>query len=148
MRSRAIIALKLSPLLVPFIVIFTTGVFLTLLQSLGFFIPVPVEGKLLAAYATLFKGSWFYANLGFSLYCALVSAVLSVLLGTSLSYLIWRLPLWLQRVSVVSKIPLILPHIAVAFIILMFFSRTGYISSVLLRAGIIIPLSCFSWCQC
>jgi putative spermidine/putrescine transport system permease protein len=143
MRSRTLIALRLSPLLVPFIAIFTTGVFLTILQSLGFFIPVPVDGSIFAAYAALFKGSWFYVNLGFSLYCALVSAVLSVLLGTVFAYVIWRLPLWLQRVSVVSKIPLILPHIAVAFIVLMFFARTGYVSSVLIRIGIIDDASSF-----
>jgi putative spermidine/putrescine transport system permease protein len=137
MRLRYGILLKLSPLLLPFVVIFSTGVFLTILQSLGLSVPVPVEGRFFAAYRTIFKSAWFYTNLGFSLYCAFVSAVVSVALGTLFSYYIWRLPLKMQQFSVVSKIPLILPHIAVAFIILMFFSRTGYISAILNRAGII-----------
>jgi putative spermidine/putrescine transport system permease protein len=137
MRSRYAIVLKLSPLLVPFVVIFSTGVFLTVLQSLGLSVPVPVEGRFFAAYATIFKSVWFYTNLGFSLYCAFVSAVVAVALGTLFSYYILRLPLKIQQVSVVSKIPLILPHIAVAFIVLMFFSKTGYISSIMNRAGII-----------
>jgi putative spermidine/putrescine transport system permease protein len=137
MTSRSVIFLKLSPLLVPFTVIFTTGVFLTILQSLGLFMPIPFEGRLFSSYATLFRGSWFYVNLGFSLYCAFVSAVLSVVLGTFLSYVIWRLPPGMQELSVVSKIPLILPHIAVAFIVLMFFARTGYVSSLLNRLGMI-----------
>jgi len=137
MTSRSVILLKLSPLLVPFTVIFTTGVFLTILQSLGLFMPIPFEGRLFSSYAALFRGSWFYVNLGFSLYCAFVSAVLSVVLGTFLSYVIWRLPPGMQKLSVVSKVPLILPHIAVAFIVLMFFARTGYVSSVLNHLGMI-----------
>jgi putative spermidine/putrescine transport system permease protein len=137
MGSRSVIILKLSPLIIPFTVIFTTGVFLTILQSMGFFIPVPIEGRLFEAYVGLFSGSWFYVNLGFSLYCAFVSALISVGLGTFLSYYIWRLPVHLQQIAVLSKIPLILPHIAVAFIVLMFFSNTGYLSSVLNRAGLI-----------
>ena len=129
--ERRFILLKLSPLLVPFVFIFTTGILLTILQSLGFLLPIPVEGGIFSAYKALFGGLWFYQNFAFSFYCAFISAILSVSFGTLLAYSIWQLPLRMQNIGVLSKIPLILPHIAVAFIVLMFFSKTGYISSLL-----------------
>jgi len=131
------IVLKLSPLLVPFAVIFSTGIVMAILQSLGMFLPVSVEGEIFSAYRELFTGLWFYQNFGFSLYCAFVSACISVAVGTLLSYGIWRLPLGIQRLGVLTKIPLILPHIAVAFIVLMLFSKTGYISSIFYHMGLI-----------
>ncbi|KPJ88484.1 MAG: ABC transporter permease [Spirochaetes bacterium DG_61] len=137
MRDRAVVYLKLSPLLLPFAVIFSTGIFLAFLQSLGYFLPIPVQGGLFAAYRSLFRSLWFYQDFAFTLYCAFCSALLSVSVGTALAYGIWRLPIGLQKIGVLTKIPLILPHIAVAFIVLMFFSKTGYISSFLFQAGII-----------
>jgi len=137
MRNRAVVYLKLSPLLLPFAVIFSTGIFLAFLQSLGYFLPIPVQGGLFAAYRSLFRSLWFYQDFAFTLYCAFCSALLSVSVGTALAYGIWRLPIGLQKIGVLTKIPLILPHIAVAFIVLMFFSKTGYISSFLFQAGII-----------
>jgi len=137
MRDRAVVYLKLSPLLLPFAVIFSTGIFLAFLQSLGYFLPIPVQGGLFAAYRSLFRSLWFYQDFAFTLYCAFCSTLLSVSVGTALAYGIWRLPIGLQKIGVLTKIPLILPHIAVAFIVLMFFSKTGYISSFLFQAGII-----------
>ncbi len=137
MRQRFIILLKLSPLLIPFAIIFSTGILLTILQSLGFLLPIKAEGGMFSAYHSLFSSLWFYQDLGFSLYCAFVSAVFSVAIGTLFSYYIWRLPARLQQFGVLSRIPLILPHIAAAFIVLIFFSRSGYVSSVMYKMGVI-----------
>jgi putative spermidine/putrescine transport system permease protein len=137
MKQRWVILLKLSPLIIPFTVIFTTGIFLTFFQSIGLFLPIPVQGGLFSAYRALFQSAWFYHSFAFSFYCAFVSAVCSVVVGTIFSYIVWRLPQYIQQVAILSKIPLILPHVAVAFIVLMFFSKTGYVSSVFYRFGFI-----------
>jgi len=76
-------------------------------------------------------------SLGLSLFVAFVSAAGSVLGGTLLALALWRMPPGLRRVGVVSKVGLILPHVAVAFLVLLFLSRTGLVSSVLFQAGII-----------
>lgn len=146
MNSRTALVLKLSPLLVPLAVIFSTGIVMAVLQSLGLFSPlqVPAAGEggagaregLFAAYRDLIASRWFYQDLWFSLYCAFSSAAAAVAAGTALAYLVWRMPRRFQQAAILSKIPLILPHIAVAFIVLMFFGRTGYLSSVTTTLGI------------
>lgn len=130
-------ALKLSVILVPYVVLFAGGLALAVLQSAGIGVPVSPESGLLGSYRSLFANAWFYRSFGFSLYVAFCSAVISVGAGTFLAYRIWRLPASHQRLAVVYKIPLILPHIAVGFLVLLFFSRSGILSSALFRIGII-----------
>jgi len=149
MKQGAALALKLSPLAVPLGAVFFTGILMAVMQSLGLLLPPPAGAPgpaggstgagagPLGAYRALFAGAWFLQDLGFSLYCAFTSAVLSVAAGTMLAYLVWRSPRRFQQVAILSKIPLILPHIAVAFIVLMLFGATGYLSSVARALGII-----------
>ena len=136
-ESRTVILLKLSPILIPFLIMFTGGILFTLLQSLGYVTPIPVEGGPFRAFRELFSTPWFYRSFLFSVYVGLVSAAAAVILGTVLSYFVWRLPLAKQKYAIVYKIPLILPHIAVAFITLILFSRSGFLSSVLKQAGVL-----------
>jgi putative spermidine/putrescine transport system permease protein len=146
MNQRVARSIRLSPLLIPLVVIFSTGICMAVLQSLGFFLPFSggndvSEGSRLnlnifAAYRALFSSSWFYADLLFSLYAAFTSASVAVVAGTAIAYLVWRMPRRFQQMTILSKIPLILPHIAVAFIVLMFFNRTGYLSSITTALGI------------
>lgn len=136
-KSRLVILLKLSPILVPFLILFTGGILFTLLQSLGYMVPIPTGEGPFSSYKQLFSTPWFFKSFFFSVYVGLSSAATAVVIGTVLSYFIWRLPLEKQKYAIVYKIPLILPHIAVAFITLILFSRSGFISSVLRRAGVL-----------
>lgn len=131
------VVLKLLPLLVPFVLLFAGGSIFALLQSVGILSPVPYRGGFFDAYAKLLSNRWFYQSFGFSLYVSLVSTSLSVAAGTGLAYMIWRQPLSAQRYAIIYKIPLILPHIAIAFIVLVLFSKSGMISAVLYHIGII-----------
>lgn len=137
MSRRIKTVLKLSPLLLPFAALFLGGFVLAVLQSLGYFIPVPVAKGFAGGYHHLIMGAWFFASLGFTLYVALVSALLSVAVGTLIGYVIWKLPRQLQGLAVVYKVPLVLPHIAVAFIILILFTQSGFIASVCHALGLI-----------
>ena len=134
-RSRLLILLKLLPILIPFFLLFSGGVVFALLQSFGLMSPGPVEGGVFSAYRKLFSTPWFYRSFLFSLYVAFCSAAAAVGIGTVLSYFIWRLPPAGRRFAIVYKIPLILPHITVAFIILILFSRSGFLSSILHQVG-------------
>ena len=136
MRGRHIV-LRLLPVLIPFTLLFLGGAAFALLQSLGIMIPVPAEDAPGEAYRRLLASRWFYASFGFSLYVAFLSAGLATVCGTLLAYRIWRLPLGTQRLAIVYKLPLVLPHIAVAFIVLILFSRTGLVSAVLRQLGVI-----------
>ena len=49
---------------------------------------------------------------------------------------IWRLPEEMRKYGIVSRIPLILPHIAAGFLVILFFSRSGIFSSASHAAGL------------
>jgi putative spermidine/putrescine transport system permease protein len=115
--------------LLPYLVLFCGGVLLTVCQSVGILTPLPFAGGFWDAYARLLKERSFFVSFGFSLWVAATSATLAVTAGTVLAYRVWRLPARLAAFSLVYKIPLILPHIAVAFVVLVFWSRSGIIAS-------------------
>ena len=129
--------LRLAPLLIPFALLFCGGILLTGLQSLGVATPIPSPLSSGQAYHRLFSDPIFYQTLVFSLFVALCSALGAVFCALLLSYGLWRLPAHLTRFSLVYKIPLILPHIAVAFVIMLIWSRTGILASMSYHLGLI-----------
>jgi putative spermidine/putrescine transport system permease protein len=129
--------LKLLPALLPFVLFFVGGIIVTLVQSFGMMNPLAHHDSIWKAYATILTQDRFILSILFSIYVALVSAFLAVILGTVLAYTIWKLPPFMQVKTVVYKIPIILPHIAVAFITMIFLSRSGIIASLCHSLGII-----------
>ncbi|WP_022667770.1 ABC transporter permease [Desulfospira joergensenii] len=141
--TRKGLILGLCPLLLPFAVIFCGGVFLTLCQSFGVLTPLPHNGGVFDAYAGLLDSPWFFNSFFFSLKVGAVSAFCSVALGTLLAYWIWKLPQKLQGPALVYKIPLILPHVAVAFVVQVFWSRSGILASGAFSLGLIQDMNQF-----
>ena len=135
--------LKLSPLLLPYLALFCGGVFLTVCQSFGILTPLPTQGGALDAYAKLAADRSFYASFVFSIGVAATSAFISVAIGTLLAYRTWQLPQKLASVALVYKIPLILPHIAVAFVVLIFWSQSGIVASAAHGLGLIHAMADF-----
>lgn len=123
--------------MIPFILLISAGIGFTLLQSFGMILPVPVEQGKLQSYIRLFTDPWFWKSFFYSFYIAFFSAAISIIAGTLLAYNIWKLPLKLKIYAEVYKIPLILPHISIAFIILILAGRTGFFSSILYHCKII-----------
>ncbi len=74
--------LRLSPLILPYLVLFCGGVFLTVCQSIGVLTPLPQDGGALDAYARLLTDRSFFASFAFSLGVAAVSALFAVAVGT------------------------------------------------------------------
>ncbi len=130
--------LHLAPLLIPYVSLFCAGVILAGVQSLGIGSPVPLHAGVGAAYARLFHASWFYEMVGFSLYVAVVSAILATGGGTLIACGIWGMPEFFKRMSGVYRMTLILPHSAIGFIILVFCSRTGLLASLAHALGMIV----------
>jgi len=127
----------LLPLLLPYCALFCAGLALTLAQSLGLFLPLG-PGEITAGYyQNLIQDQGVKLSLGLSLSVAFLSAAGSVLGGTILALALWRMPPGLRRIGVVSKVGLILPHVAAAFLVLLMFSQTGLVSSLLFQTGII-----------
>ncbi len=142
-RSWVGVGLRLSPLLLPYLVLFCGGIFLTIGQSLGVWTPIPYGGGHLESYAVLLTDPSFYASFRFSLQVGAVSAGCAVAAGTLLAYGVWRLPARLQTAALVYKIPLILPHIAAAFVILLLWSPSGVLASIAHALGLIDTMDAF-----
>ncbi|MGD8388002.1 MAG: ABC transporter permease subunit [Desulfobacteraceae bacterium] len=129
--------LKLCPLLVPYAALFCGGVLLTISQSFGLLTPIPYDGGRFEAYTELLASSSFYASFLFSMQVGGLSALCAVIVGTLLAYGVWKLPAKLQAAALIYKIPLILPHIAVAFVVLLLWSRSGILASIAHTVGLI-----------
>ena len=128
--------LKLSPVLLPFLVLFAGGLFMAVAQSLGYFLPLENNGPFWQAYAKLLEPR-YARSFGLSLYVALVSSFLCVALGSLLACAIWKIPARIRPLATIYKIPLILPHIAVAFIVLVFWTQSGVVASLCHHLGLI-----------
>ena len=134
---RTELLLRLLPLLLPFAAVFGCGLTITLLQSFGLLMFSYSYDDLFFAYRELFADSWFLRSAAFSLYVAFASSSLSIVLGTVLAYAVWRLPARRRQLTIIYKIPLVLPHIAVGFLAVLFLAKTGIVSAVAYRLGLI-----------
>lgn len=134
---RVYIICSLLPLLIPFVAIIGGGLLITALQSIGLFMFSYTYDDMLFAYKELFADSWFLQSALYSLYVAFVSTLISLIIGTFFAYLIWKLPGRYHSRTVIYKIPLILPHIAVGFIAVILLSKTGILASLAYQLGII-----------
>ncbi|MBU1247136.1 MAG: ABC transporter permease subunit [Proteobacteria bacterium] len=127
---------RLSPLALPFVFLFLGGLGLTVAQSFGWLLPGEFPGGWLEGYREALRPH-LLASFGLSLSVALVSAGLSVALGSVAAYVIWKLPEGLRRGAVVYKVGLILPHAAVAFVILILWSQSGFLASLGHHLGLV-----------
>ena len=134
---RLYIFCSLLPLLIPFLGIIGGGLLITALQSFGLFMFSYTYDDMLFAYKELFADTWFLQSALYSLYVAFVSTLISLIIGTFFAYLIWKLPGRYHSRTVIYKIPLILPHIAVGFIAVILLSKTGILASLSYQLGII-----------
>lgn len=133
--------LPLLPLLV-LLLPFMAGVALTALQSVG--LATPALAPAPSGPLQLSWDGWreltspvMQDALLLGVRVALLSALGAVAAGTLLALGIWRLPLHWQRLGLLGRIPLIMPHIAVGWLVILFCTRSGLLSAVALHMGII-----------
>lgn len=140
-RGRAGVAARLSPLVVFFLLTVGVGLAHGALQSLGLAGPPALDpGRrgmgLFYGYRELFMEPELVASLGHSIAVAFVSAAVSVALGAVGAYVLWRAPPRVRAVANVYRLPIILPHIVVAFITLVIWAPTGVVAAALAGIGL------------
>ncbi|RXT13736.1 ABC transporter permease [Ammoniphilus sp. CFH 90114] len=139
--------LMIMPVLTLILLLFVGGLGLGILQSLGYF---PVLGQLelsLRAYETLIEQDQFWESLSLSLRTAFLSTLLSSFLGlgAALLTLLWKKEersvgwVW-QRLFL---FPLLIPHLVVAYLMVLLFMQSGWISRVIYSLGIIEDMTQF-----
>ena len=134
---------KLTPYLfvLPFLAImgfiFVGGITQAVLQSLGY---LPVFGMYeltLRYYWQVFNDARFIDAIVYTLYIALVSSLLSVVLGVAVALVVWKLRKEGNVSFTFYKTPIIMPHIVVVMLIFNIFFQTGILSRVAFAIGII-----------
>jgi len=128
---------RLLPLMLPMGFLFTAGATVTVLQSFGAMIPLQGISRDSSAWRFIFTDGWLWLSVLYSLSVALSSAGIAVILGTLLAWGIHRLPGTWRRMATVYKIPLILPHLTVAYLAILFFGQAGILSALIMKIGLI-----------
>ncbi len=140
-KQRLGILLRLLPLVLFFAATVGAGLLHGALQSLGLAGPPalnPDRGSMSVwyGYRELFMRPELLASILYTLYVACVSALIAVGTGAVGAYLLWRAPDWVRSVGVIYRVPIILPHIVVAYIVMLLWSRTGIIASLSYHLGV------------
>ncbi|WP_018924629.1 hypothetical protein [Salsuginibacillus kocurii] len=93
------------------------------------------EGSL-SAYRTVLTDERVRESLGFSLYIAFLSTLISLIVG-------WLLTRWLyysclhRYAKALAWLPMLVPHFVAAYVIILFFSQSGWVPSLFFHAGVI-----------
>ncbi|MDA3948360.1 MAG: ABC transporter permease subunit [Spirochaeta sp.] len=144
-RPRIALLLRLLPLLLFFAATVGIGLASAVSQSLVLTGPVrlavdsgtlPPPDALFSGYRSLFAEPGMLASIGHTLVIAAISAIAAVALGAVGAYLLWCAPAAIQQFGAVYRLPIIMPHIVVAFLTVLFWSRTGLVASVVHHLGI------------
>jgi putative spermidine/putrescine transport system permease protein len=128
--KRLALAAQLAPVIIPFALFFIYSLVLTVGQSFGAGAVSDYQEDAFYSYSMVLNDPVFLRNALFSLWISFVSSFGSVVLGSLLAWQIRKLPDRLQTWSSVYRIPIILPHITVAFLILFLFSNRGLIPAL------------------
>ncbi|MCA1031493.1 ABC transporter permease subunit [Bacillus timonensis] len=96
----------------------------------------------LTHYESLFSNESFLASLCYSLYIAFVATILSLGIGLVFTRVMYE---YLQKQSskILVWIPMLFPHFVWAYMVILLFSQSGWLSSATFQAGLIHDLSQF-----
>jgi putative spermidine/putrescine transport system permease protein len=127
------------PLGLFFFLFLMSGVVMTLGSALGFFGPGAEQYAGGQAFMEILSDAQTWSSLGLSFWVALSSSLLSLVLGTIMAYGLWRYlgtgSKWASSVSHLYKVPVVLPHITVAFLVIMIWGSSGILSTLFYHLG-------------
>jgi putative spermidine/putrescine transport system permease protein len=129
--------LYLSPALIVIAGLFLGGVVLATVQSLGYFPVIGLSKFTLLYYRQVIGGHEFPASLGTTIYIALVSTVLSTVAGVYLANYLMLVINKNRILSVAYKLPIAVPHLVAALMMIFLVSQGGMLARLLMRLGLI-----------
>lgn len=127
----------LLPALLILLGVFSVGLYMGLLQSLGYFPAVGLEDISLDYYREVFSNKDFLSSLRFSLFISTLSSLISVFLGVIFAYAMLRGKKENKAIQVLYKFPIVVPHLVVALIVYTLFSQSGILARILFNLGAI-----------
>lgn len=128
--------LYLLPVMSILLFIFTVGLVMSIIQSLGYYPEVGLYEITLNYYREVLRSGGFLSGLLFSLRVSVISSFLAAVIGLGLAYLFimqkkeWRI------LQALLKLPIIVPHLVAAFLIFTLFSQSGMIARLGVQLGL------------
>lgn len=117
--------------------IFIVGIVNGLLQSFGLIPALGLYEFTFKYYYEVFSRSDLLASIGLSLYISLASSLLAAIFGVLLSLLLVMTGKAKGKTLHLVKIPIIIPHIVVAFFVITIFSQNGLLARIMYSLGLI-----------
>jgi len=128
-------------LLLPFLLImgfvFIGGLIQAVVQSLGYLPTFGMDEISLEHYRRVLSDFRFVSSLQYTFYIAIISSVLSVVLGVFVAFLVHKTRKGNKLSFSLIRIPIMIPHIVVIVMIFHIFFQTGIISRFAFNLGII-----------
>ncbi|WP_288227458.1 ABC transporter permease [uncultured Enterococcus sp.] len=121
----------------PFILLNSVIIFAALFKglqiSLGYYPIVGLKDFSLNNYQQVLAEPFFQKSLLYSCYLALTATFLSLIGGAALAFLLMKVPsYWLHKII---NLPISLPHIIVALMIMQLISQSGIVSRIFFQVG-------------
>jgi len=119
------------------VLIFIIGLFFATIKSLGYFPEIGLTDITLDYYFEVFQDKQFLSSFFFSLKIALISSLVSVVIGLSLAIIYFNNKVKRGTRLLTIDFPIAIPHIIVGFFIVTMLSQAGVVSRLFYMLGII-----------
>ncbi|HYF84631.1 MAG TPA: ABC transporter permease subunit [Clostridia bacterium] len=126
----------LAPLAVLFVLPMLLSIFILVVQSLGYIPALGLNSITLKYFFSVLKDRTFLDSLIFSMQTAVISTVLTIILGFIAAYALSKT----KEEALVQKLvrlPLLIPHFTAAFLVFLMFSQSGGLSRVMGTMGLL-----------
>lgn len=122
------------------VVLFFGGIFEGLAQSLGYFPALGRTALSLSAYHDLFTSGDFFRSFAVTVRISILSTLFASILGIFVAVCLFMMARWeTTRQSQIwyriFQIPLILPHLVAAYLVMLLFMQSGWLSRILFAVG-------------
>ncbi len=136
-------SLSLAPTIFIVVVVFGGGLFLGLLQGLGYFPGADDPSFTLEYFRNVLEDRDFLTSLGLTLYISLSSTLIAVISSIGSALIFLSLSGRQRWIHFIFQVPLVVPHLVVAIAVIFLLSPTGWFSRIAQALGLITTSSDF-----
>lgn len=137
MRERIAIFLMLAPVLAIILGLFVGSIIFALGQSLGYLPIIGLDQPTLKYYINILHNEEFYAATLMSFYIAFTSTTLSTIIAIVCALALRETQWGRKAITFLFQISLAIPHIAIAFAIMLLTTQSGLLARLAFAAGMI-----------
>ena len=118
-------------------ILFIHGLINGIIQSFGIIPAIGLKDFTLDYYKMIFENKNIILGIKQSIYISLVSSIFAIIIGIVISYVVSTTGLMKRKIFQLFKIPIIVPHMVSALLIINIFSQSGIISRIFYSLGFI-----------